>query len=153
MVDVDDYPKWRPVAEDTRQALELLGWGVPRCLPGEPEACGGSFAHHALAHLATLKAIVEVRIGHLGDGSQPMVEQIYQHALAQLGAEDPCNQGHMPLHRPGWAEDLEDPLERRLGRELDRLLDGSQAGPLLGPAQRAAIVGCLTLALQDEGGR
>lgn len=60
-----DYPQWKPLAERTREALGLLGYKVPACLPGEPEACGGNFAEHAAAYLAALKAVIEVRIGHV----------------------------------------------------------------------------------------
>ncbi|HEV8653307.1 MAG TPA: hypothetical protein VG276_28910 [Actinomycetes bacterium] len=90
----DDYAAWKPLAEATRQALDLLGYGTPRCLPGEPEACGGNFAEHALGHLAALKAVVEHRIAHLGEGSGPMVEQVYAATLATLRRTDPCDQGH-----------------------------------------------------------
>ena len=88
--------EWKPLAESTRQALSLLNYEVPACLPGEPEACGGSFASHTLAHLAALRAVVEHRIAHLGEGSQPMVEDIYASTLATLRAGDPCDQGHQP---------------------------------------------------------
>lgn len=89
----EDFPKWKPVAEATREALALLGYHVPACLPGEPEACGADFAHHTVGNLATLKAVVEDRIGHLGDGSAALVEEIYTNTLATLRAE-PCDQGH-----------------------------------------------------------
>lgn len=91
----DDYPKWQPVAESTRQALELLGWGMPRCLPGEPEACGGNYAEHAAANLGVLKAVVEERITHLGPGSESLVDQVYADSVARLHAEPPCGRpGH-----------------------------------------------------------
>jgi hypothetical protein len=90
-----DYAAWKPLAERTREALELLGYGVPRCLPGEPEACGGDYAHHSLAHLAALKAVVEQRITHLGNSSAPLVEEICAKVSAELSADDfPCDQGH-----------------------------------------------------------
>ncbi len=92
----DIYPAWKPLANRTREALELLNFGMPRCLPGEPEACGGNFAEHALGHLAALKAVVEYHIGHLGEGSAPMVEEIYTNTLAILHTESPCDQGHQP---------------------------------------------------------
>ena len=96
MVDVDLYPKWKPLAERSREAFALLGWTIPPCLPGEPEACGGDFAQHTLGNLAALKAVVEDRIAHLGEGSAPMVEEIYASTLAELRAEPPCDQGHQP---------------------------------------------------------
>jgi hypothetical protein len=87
---------WQPLATSTRQALRLLGWGSPDCLPGEPEACGGSFAEHAAAHLAALRAVVEHRTAHLGAGAGPMVETVYAETLATLREGDPCEQGHQP---------------------------------------------------------
>lgn len=85
---------WKPLAERTRQALDLLGYSVPRCLPGEPDACGGDFAHHSLAHLAALRAVVEHRIAHLGNGSAALVEEIRTRVSAELATHDPCEQGH-----------------------------------------------------------
>jgi hypothetical protein len=91
----DTYPGWAPLARDTRAALALLGHPLPNCLPGEPAACGGSYAEHALAHLAALRAVVEHRISHLGPGSEAMVETIYASTLAALLADDDCGQpGH-----------------------------------------------------------
>ena len=86
---------WEQLARDTRQALALLGHLVPDCLPGEPDACGGSFAEHTLAHYAALKAVIEHRIAHLGPGSEPMVEEIHHATRTVLLAEDDCGQpGH-----------------------------------------------------------
>jgi hypothetical protein len=85
---------WRALAVDTRAALELLGYGVPRCLPGEPEACGGDDAEHALAHLAALAAVVDFRLGHLGPGSEPLVAMIRGRVAAELEAGGDCDQGH-----------------------------------------------------------
>lgn len=91
---MSDFPAWRPLAERTRQALGLLDYDVPRCLPHEPGACGGDYAHHALANLAALKAVVEHRIAHLGPGSDALVGEVHAGVSAQLAAEDPCDQGH-----------------------------------------------------------
>jgi hypothetical protein len=93
-LDVD--PTWAPLATSTRQALRLLGWDGPDCLPGEPEACGGSYAEHAAAHLAALRAVVEHRITHLGAWSDPLVSEVYGETMATLRAEGPCEQGHQP---------------------------------------------------------
>lgn len=87
-------PAWQPLAQSTRKALHLLGYEVPACLPGEPEACGGSFAEHAAAHLAALRAVTEYRISHLGADASPLVEEVYAGMLATLQAGDPCEQGH-----------------------------------------------------------
>lgn len=87
-----DYAAWKPLAEHTREALELLGYGVPRCLPDEPDACGGDYAHHTLGHLAALKAVVDHHLAHLGEGSAPLVADIY--AQVATGLEGTCEQGH-----------------------------------------------------------
>jgi hypothetical protein len=87
-----DYQKWQPVAECTREALGLLGYGIPDCLPGEPEACGGNFAEHAMAHLAALRAVVDHRISHLGTDAQPLVAQIYTETLNRMEAEESCGE-------------------------------------------------------------
>lgn len=88
------YPGWKPLAERTREALALLGYQVPACLPGEPEACGENFVMHAVGNLAALKAVVEVHIAHLDAEAMPMVDGIYANTLANLRAEPPCEQGH-----------------------------------------------------------
>jgi hypothetical protein len=92
--DVDQT--WQPLAVSTRQALRLLGWDGPDCLPDEPEACGGGYAEHAAAHLAALRAVVEHRIGHLGADAGPLVEQVYASTAATLRAGIACDQGHQP---------------------------------------------------------
>jgi hypothetical protein len=85
---------WKPLAESTRQALDLLGYPLPACLPDEPEPCGGSFAEHTLAHLAALRAVVEYRITHLHLDDASLLEQIHDETLAKLRAAEPCDQGH-----------------------------------------------------------
>jgi hypothetical protein len=58
---------WAEYARATREALRLLGRPIePRCLPDEAEPCGASFALHAAAHLATIKAIADHQFTHLG---------------------------------------------------------------------------------------
>lgn len=93
----EDYPKWKEIAEATRRALHDLHHEVPQCLPGEPEACGGSFAHHTLANLATLRARVDYEIEHLGEKAQPTVHQIYSNVLEMLHGESGCG---IPDHQP-----------------------------------------------------
>lgn len=77
---------WAEVARASRDALELLGRGLPRCLPGEPEACGGTFAQHACAHLATLKAVADHQLGHLGPDCADMHGDVYRHERGELEA-------------------------------------------------------------------
>jgi hypothetical protein len=78
---------WQPVAEDTRRALGLLGYPVPDCFPGKPEACGGSFLQHAAANMGVLRAVVEYHITHLGDAAE-ISDTVYADTLVQLLAED-----------------------------------------------------------------
>jgi hypothetical protein len=57
---------WRRTAEGSREALAALGYRIsPRCLPGEPQACGGGFAEHAAAHLITLQVVAGHHLEHL----------------------------------------------------------------------------------------
>jgi hypothetical protein len=76
---------WAAVARDTREALGLLGHPIePKCLPDETDPCGASFALHAMVHLATIKAICDHQLTHLG---APFVEVhggIYWHKRAEL---------------------------------------------------------------------
>jgi hypothetical protein len=81
---------WAEVARDTREALALVGRGTTaRCLPGEPDhgGCGRTFAEHAGAHLAALKAAVDHELSHLGMPADH-VSCIYRHELAQI--EEGC---------------------------------------------------------------
>ena len=51
---------WADLARHSRQALAELGYALkPRCLPDEPEACGGTFADHVMAQLAAIKAVAD----------------------------------------------------------------------------------------------
>ena len=85
---------WRPVAEATREALAQLGYPVPACLPGEPEACGGSDAEHAAANLGALRAVVEYRITHLSPEARPLAGEVAARIRAELAAGPPCDQRH-----------------------------------------------------------
>jgi hypothetical protein len=79
---------WASVARETREALSLLGWPIiARCLPGEQDECGHGFAAHTVAHLATLMAVAEHQLDHLGADSQ-MVSDIMAHTLDELGRRD-----------------------------------------------------------------
>ena len=85
---------WRPVAEATREALARLGYRCPACLPGEPDACGGSDAEHAAANLGALRAVVEHRIIHLGPEARPLVDAVTARVRGELAAGPPCDQRH-----------------------------------------------------------
>ncbi|MGH3222570.1 MAG: hypothetical protein ACRDPY_28390 [Streptosporangiaceae bacterium] len=75
---------WAGLAHASRDALGLLGYGItPRCLPDEPEACGGTFAEHVAAHLAALKAVADHHLTHLG-APAGMLADVYEHTTADL---------------------------------------------------------------------
>jgi hypothetical protein len=75
---------WTEVARASREALALLGYSIsPRCLPDEPEACGGTWAQHAIAHFATIRAIADHQLAH-GDPAGMMAWEIYTHAQEEL---------------------------------------------------------------------
>jgi hypothetical protein len=81
---------WAEVAHESRAALASLGYSIgPRCLPDEADPCGASFAQHAAAHLATIKAVCDHQLSHLGS---PYIERsgiIYGNRLTEL--ESDCN--------------------------------------------------------------
>jgi hypothetical protein len=62
---------WADYARASRDALASLGYATPRCLPDEPAPCGASYAQHTTAHLATIKAVCDHQLAHLG---QPFIE-------------------------------------------------------------------------------
>lgn len=72
------------MARSTREALALLGMNIAaRCLPDEPDHCGGSYAQHAAAHLASIRAVVDHQLQHLG-APEGMVTKIYDKVAAEL---------------------------------------------------------------------
>ena len=81
---------WEDLAHGSREALAQLGYMVgPDCLPGEPDACGGTFAQHALAHLSALKAVADHHLAHLH--APPLTAaQIYSDTLAGLDCRKTC---------------------------------------------------------------
>lgn len=89
MSDIDEA--WAPVARSARDALALLGYHIdPRCLPGEPGACGGSFAQHTVAYFGAIKAVADHQLKHL-DPPPVSVQAAYLTAITELelcGAPD-----------------------------------------------------------------
>jgi hypothetical protein len=86
---------WAQVARDSRDALALLGFPITgRCLPDEAEPCGATWAQHAAAQLATLRAVVDHQLEHVG--LPGVAGEVYRHEAAELEAE--CWQAH-PLVR------------------------------------------------------
>jgi hypothetical protein len=82
---------WADVARDTRAALALLGHPIdPLCLPDEIGACGGTFSQHAAAHLATIVAIADHQIKHLGPGYRGMVNDVYNETIREMKTWHSC---------------------------------------------------------------
>lgn len=82
---------WAQIARDTREALATLGRPIePRCLPDESDPCGGTFATHAMAHFATIKAICDHQLGHLGPAFNDAHGEIYWHVRNELAQ---CSNG------------------------------------------------------------
>lgn len=89
-----DDTRWRVLAENSRTALELLGYRVePHCMPGEANPCGGTFAQHFAANLAALKAVTDHHLAHMGPA---FVAPIYPGAYAAVEADltADCDAGH-----------------------------------------------------------
>jgi len=81
MAEVTDE-SWAQVARNSRAALKLLGRDISNCcLPGEPQhdQCGATFAEHAMAQLAVLKAVADHQLQHLGGQAIVMSAEIYQY--------------------------------------------------------------------------
>ena len=78
---------WAAVAKSTRTALAHLGYPImSRCLPDE-DPCGGSWAEHAAAHLATIQAVADHQLGHLQPPGE-LVEAVYRPVAAELERRD-----------------------------------------------------------------
>ena len=78
-----------------RDALSRLGYGtVPPCLPGEDEECGATYAQHTVAYLATINAVCDHQLAHLGPAYSEAECRIYLHECAEL--ERRCEDGHGP---------------------------------------------------------
>jgi hypothetical protein len=83
---------WAPLARASRAALARLGYVTePRCLPGEPGAgqCGYTFAEHAAAYLAALKAAADHHLAHL-DAPAGLLEYVYAETAAELECGRTC---------------------------------------------------------------
>lgn len=80
---------WAPVARGARQALDHLGYPVkPDCLPGDTDPCGATFAEHTVAYLATIKAVADHQLGHLGPLFAEEHGTIYWDIRAELEHND-----------------------------------------------------------------
>jgi len=85
---------FKELAEATRAALALMGKDIePRCLPGERDPCGRSYAEHAVAHLAAMAAIIDHQLTVIGP---EFVACIYPDVYAAT-AEDIAERCH---HEP-----------------------------------------------------
>ena len=77
--------EWEPLARSTREALSQLGYTItPRCLPGEPDACGGTFTQHAASHLAALAAVTEHHTGHLPPGFDSLIQDVFDRTTEEV---------------------------------------------------------------------
>lgn len=75
---------WKEAAETTREILAQLGRPIgPRCLPGEPQSCGGSYREHVIGHLAAVKACADHQLSHAG-ARPSMVARIYADTAEDL---------------------------------------------------------------------
>jgi hypothetical protein len=86
--------RWKEVAEASRGALELLGYRVPRCLPGEPEACGGNYSEHAVAHLTAIKAVADHQLDQHLRPPEWLPGEVYAHTTEELVRV--CDLEHWP---------------------------------------------------------
>lgn len=98
---------WADVARSTREALALLGHPIDsRCLPDEPDPCGGTFALHAVAHFGVITAVIEHQLAHLGgnDPASPYhaaFDEIRSHTTAELVAGCPATRPPRRAPAPG----------------------------------------------------
>jgi len=90
---------WAQAARDSRAALALLGRPIdPRCLPDETEPCGATFAMHAAAHLASIKAVCDHQLGHLGLAFAELFSEVYWQVRDDLaGYHDDDPEGNPDL--------------------------------------------------------
>lgn len=88
---------WKEAAEATRDALALLGYPIsPRCLPGEPDSCGGSYRQHLISHLAAAKACADHQLSHAA-ARPSLVARIYADTAETL---ENCSDPKSALHQP-----------------------------------------------------
>lgn len=85
---------WAEYARASRDALAILGYPGPRCLPDEAAPCGGSYTQHATAYLATIKAVCDHQLKHLGPPFATMHGQIYWEKRAELESGHGCQGVH-----------------------------------------------------------
>jgi hypothetical protein len=84
-----DDASWRAVAVASRVALALLGYTVTsRCLPGEPNPCGASYAQHAAGYLGKIQAVCAHRLLHLGTAGQQIALEVYGDAISELACDE-----------------------------------------------------------------
>jgi hypothetical protein len=57
--------QWAQVARNARQALTLLGYPVPECMPDEPDAYGGSVIEHAASYFTAIVVIADHQLTHV----------------------------------------------------------------------------------------
>jgi len=106
---------WATLARNSRVAMAAFGKETPPCLPDEAEPCGATFAQHAGAHLAALKAIIDHHLEHLGPEFMAcLYPDVYRATQAELAEVCP--------HEPGGGADA-DPAPQGTPRSV-----GSERG-------------------------
>ncbi|HUN38327.1 MAG TPA: hypothetical protein VMU95_40570 [Trebonia sp.] len=86
---------WRDVAVSTREALRLMGYQrTGRCFPGEPfhDLCGRGWPEHAMAMLATVKAVAEHQLQHLAPPASRL-DLVYKGVARELVEGCCCEPG------------------------------------------------------------
>lgn len=85
---------WAEVGRRARRALVLLGHPeFDPCMPDEAAPCGAPAQLHALAYFATLNAVCDHQLAHLG-ADPAAVSEIYLHAAHLLETDPQCQGVH-----------------------------------------------------------
>lgn len=93
---------WDEYARHLRDLLGQMGIKPERCLPGEPDACGNTAAHHALGYLVQLQAKAEDAIAHMHHGDpygKELAERLLTHWRTVFAAF-PCDHEPRPNYSP-----------------------------------------------------
>lgn len=92
--------EWSEVARRWREALRLLDFDTPNCLPGERDGadCGGSEVEHAYSYLGALLAVLEHKLEHVSPAARVLVESAHDAAAVELAMIEsiyPCERDHV----------------------------------------------------------
>lgn len=91
---------WREVAVRWRDALRLLDFDTPNCLPGERFGadCGGSEVEHAMSYLGALLAVLEHKLEHVSAAGREVASSAHDAAaleISMLESIHPCGRDHV----------------------------------------------------------